>query len=82
MSLHQMKTSRISVDLPIEMHVHLKVACARKGIPMQQFVRDSIAKSLEELEMRLDEKSFDQGMQEIKEHGTVSEEEFKEKMGL
>lgn len=82
MSFHQMKTTRISIDLPVDMHMHLKIACAREGIAMQKFVRESIAKNLEELEMHQDEKAFDRGLQEIEEHGTISSDEFKRRMGL
>ena len=82
MSIHEMKTTRVSIDLPIDMHTHLKVACAREGIPIQKFVRESIAKSLEELEMHLDEEAFDRGMKEVEEHGTISLEDLSSTMGL
>lgn len=82
MSIHQMKHVRVSIDLSPDMHTHLKIACARVGIPIQKFVRDSIAKGLEELEARLDEEAFDRGMKEIQEHGTVSLEDFSRGMGL
>jgi hypothetical protein len=42
---------------------------------MQRFVREFIAKSLQHLESRLDDESFDRGMKEIEEGGTISLEE-------
>ena len=82
MSIHQAKTTRISIDVPFDLHIHLKIACAREGIPIQKFVRESIAKGLEELEMRLDVEAFDRGTKEIEEHGTISLEDFTKKMEL
>lgn len=82
MSIHQVKPVRISTDLSPEMHTHLKIACVREGLAMQQFVRDSIAKSLQELEMRLDEDAYDRGTKEIEEQGTISSAEMKKRLGL
>lgn len=82
MSIHQVRPIRISIDLPPEMHTHLKIACVRGGMAMQQFVRESIAKSLQDLETRLDEDAYDRGMKEIEEQGTISSAEMKKRLGL
>ena len=49
---------------------------------MQRFVQESVAKSLQELEARLDDEAFDRGMKEIEEQGTISSSEMKKRLGL
>lgn len=34
---------RLSVDMPIEQHFHLKMLAAKKGISMKQFILESLA---------------------------------------
>jgi hypothetical protein len=80
MPLEKRKKTRVSVDLPYKEHIHLKVACASQGIPIRQFIIESIEKSLRELEERLDEEAFDQGKKEIKKNGTISLEEMSKRI--
>jgi hypothetical protein len=81
MSLHHLKTTRISIDLPFDEHVHLKITCARHGIPIRQFVVDSIEKNLKEYEDQLDEQAYDVGKREIKKYGTISLGELDRSLG-
>src|SRR5262249_41526439 len=79
---HKHKTTRVSVDLPKDEHLHLKIACARYGIPIHQFVIESIEKNLKALEEQLDAQAFDRGKKEMKAHGTISLEEMDKRLGF
>ncbi len=74
------KTTRVSIDLPYEDHINLKVVCARQRIPIRKFIIESIEKNLMELEERLDQEAFDRGIKEVKKHGTISLETMNEKL--
>ena len=84
MSLHpgtKHRTKRISLDLPIEEHMHMKAVLAYADIHINQFMKDSLQKSLKELEEKLDEEAYDDGKKEIKAHGTISIEEMDKRLG-
>ena len=81
MALQHNKTTRVSIDLPYEEHIHLKVACASQGVPIRTFIIESIEKSLKELEERLDEEAFDRGKKDVKKHGTISLEAMNKRLG-
>jgi len=80
MSLHH-KTRRISIDLPIEKHIHMKAILAYADLHIKEFLEASIEKSLKELEEKMDEEAYDQGKEEIKAHGTISIEEMDKRLG-
>ena len=40
------KTTRISIDFPHELHVFLKMFCAKKGISIRQFILDTVLNGL------------------------------------
>lgn len=76
------KTRRISIDLPIEEHIHMKAVLAYADTHINQFIKESIEKNLKCLEEKLDEEDYDQGKEEIKTHGTISIEEMDKRLGL
>lgn len=82
MALQQNKTTRVSIDMPYEEHINLKIACASQGIPIRKFIIESIEKSLKELEERLDEEAFDRGKEDVKKHGTISLKTMNERLGF
>lgn len=75
------KTRRISVDLPIKQHVHMKSVLAYADIRVNQFIQESIEKNLKALEDKLDQEAYDQGKEDIRIHGTISWEEMKKRLG-
>ncbi len=81
-SQKQSKTTRVSIDMPYEDHIHLKVVCVSRGIPIRKFIIESIEKSLIEFEESLDEEAFDRGKDEVKKHGTISLESINKKLGF
>ena len=82
MSLHHHKTKRVSIDLPFEKHIYMKIACAKEDISIKRFIEESIDKSLKALEEKLDAEAYDQGKKEIKAHGTISIEEMDKRLGF
>lgn len=45
---------KITFDFPAEEYVYLKMACAKQGVSMKNFLTRSIVKSIEEYEDELD----------------------------
>lgn len=52
----QKNYKRLSVEFPAEEYVFLKMACAKKGISMKEFVNQAVIRSIEEYEDELDAK--------------------------
>lgn len=51
---------RISVDFPADEYMYLKIACARKGVSLKQFVTSAVIRDIEKYEDELDARSLDQ----------------------
>ena len=45
---------KLSIEFPVEEYIYLKMACAKKGVSMKNFVTESLLKSVEEYEDELD----------------------------
>lgn len=43
------KQPRLTIDIPFKIHVLLKIACAKLGISMKQFLVEAALKRMEEL---------------------------------
>ena len=60
---------RLSLDIPMEQHIHLKMLATKKGISMREYILESLA-AREELEqeqdMELDTESFRKGLKKIR----------------
>ena len=72
MDKQKTKTTRLTIDFPVEEHMYLKMACARKGVKMKEFVSEAIIKSIHEYEDELDRLSIEEARKEIAEAGTIS----------
>lgn len=63
---------RLSLDIPAEQHLHLKMLATKKGISMRQYILDALAfrEAAEENEdMEMDNATFRKGLKRIrKEH--------------
>lgn len=70
-------TALISIVIVLEQDV-----LAYVNIHINQFMKDSLEKSLKELEEKLDEEAYDRGKEEIKAHGTISIEEMDKRLGF
>lgn len=45
---------KLSVDFPAEEYLYLKLACAKQGISIKEFVTKSVIKTIEDYEDELD----------------------------
>lgn len=65
----QQNMVRLSLDIPMEQHIHLKMLATKKGISMREYILESLA-AREELEqeqdMELDTESFRKGLKKIR----------------
>lgn len=65
MDKHQYK--KVTFDFPAEEYVYLKMACAKQGVSMKDFLTRSVIRSIEEYEDELDVKALQKSREE-KEH--------------
>lgn len=63
---------RLSLDIPAEQHVHLKMMSTKKGISMREYILEALAykeAAEEEEDIEIDSTSFRKGLKRIrKEH--------------
>ncbi len=52
--MHKENYKKITFDFPAEEFVYLKMACAKKGVSMKDFLTKAAIKSIEEYEDELD----------------------------
>lgn len=60
---------RLSLDIPAEQHVHLKMMATKKGISMREYILEAIAfkEAAEENEdIQMDNASFRRGLKRIR----------------
>ena len=82
MSIHQQKAFRFTFDMLPDMHHHLKVICAEDGVSMNAFVTKAIADGFVARDEHIDEMAVDEAEKDIKETGTISLKEFKNRLGI
>ncbi len=51
---------KLSVEFPAEEYVYLKMACAKKGVSLKDFVNQAVIRSIHEYEDELDLKAIEQ----------------------
>lgn len=60
---------RLSLDMPVEQHIHLKMMAAKKGISMREFILETLAFKETEIEKDqievLDNESFRKGLKKV-----------------
>ena len=82
MSIHQQKTIRFTLDMPPDMHRHLKIACAEDGVSMHAFVTEAIEEKFDAREEGRDALAYDKGMKEMTEGKGESLESVRRGLGL
>lgn len=70
---------RLSVEFPAEEFMYLKMACAKKGVSIKDFVTQSVIQSIHDYEDELDAIAYKKAKSESK--GTISWEEAEKKLG-
>ena len=70
------RTARLSLDIPLDWHMHLKMLAARKGISMREYILEALAfkeASEEKESVELDDKTFRKGLSRVKkEHAQLA----------
>jgi hypothetical protein len=70
------RTARLSLDIPLDWHMHLKMLAARKGISMREYILEALAfkeASEEKESVELDDKTFRKGLARVKkEHAQLA----------
>ena len=70
------RTARLSLDIPLDWHMHLKMLAARKGISMREYILEALAfkeASEEKESVELDDKTFRKGLAMVKkEHSQLA----------
>jgi uncharacterized protein (DUF1778 family) len=76
MQKHQNK--KLTFEFPAEEYIFLKMACAKQGVSMKDFVTKAIIKSIDEYEAHLDSTSYQALTQEERDHAIPLEQLEKE----
>lgn len=69
---------RLSLDLPVEQHIHLKMLATKKGMSMREYILEALAfkeakEEDEEEDVEMDNKTFRKGLKRIrKEHSQLA----------
>lgn len=64
---HQM--IRLSLDIPAEQHIHLKMLATKKGISMREYILEALAfkeAAEEEKDIEMDRMTFRKGLKRIR----------------
>lgn len=64
---HQM--IRLSLDIPIELHIHLKMIATKKGISMREYILEALAfkeEAEEDKDIEMDNATFRKGLKRIR----------------
>ena len=76
MPIHQQKTTRFSIDLPIAMHKNIKLACVEDGISMHTCVINALENWYNDRSDQKDLEIATQAEKDIEEHGSISLEDW------
>lgn len=79
--MNKQQYKKLSVEFPIEEYTYLKLACAKKGVSLKEFVTQSLIKSIEEYEDELDSISLKEALTEKNIKNAIPWEEAEKKLG-
>ena len=59
---------RLSLDIPVEQHMHLKMMAAKKGMSMREYILDALVykEAAEEENVEIDNTTFRKGLKRIR----------------
>lgn len=72
---------KVTFDFPAEEYVFLKMACAKQGVSMKDFLTRSVIKSIDDYESELDSKSLSEITDEERKNAK-SWDQVKKDLGL
>lgn len=61
--------ARLSLDIPLDWHMHLKMLAARRGISMREYILEALAfkeASEEKESVEMDDKTFRKGLARVR----------------
>lgn len=67
MAQHEM--TRLSIDIPVDQHIHLKMLASKKGMSMREYILESLAyrESVEEkIDTEMDDATFRKGLKRLR----------------
>lgn len=76
-SMHQ-EYKRLSIEFPAEEYLYLKLACAKQGVSIKDFVTGAVIKKIEQYEDELDLKALEQTTDEDRKNAEPWEDVKKE----
>jgi hypothetical protein len=56
--MEKQQTKKLTFEFPVKEYVFLKMACAKQGVSMKDFVTNAVIKSIDEYEDHLDSLSY------------------------
>lgn len=72
---------KLSIDFPEEEYTFLKMACAKLGVSIKEFVTKAIITSVEDVEDELDIAALGRARSEVAATGLISWDELEKKLG-
>ena len=59
---------RLSLDIPVEQHMHLKMMAAKKGVSMREYVLDALVckEAVEEEDIEMDNSIFKEALKRVR----------------
>lgn len=72
---------RLSVEFPAEEYVYLKMACAKQGVSIKEFVTKAVILYIEDYENTLDVKALQEALTEENLKNAIPWEQAKKELG-
>ena len=72
---------RLSVEFPAEEYIYLKMACAKQGVSMKDFVTKAVIMYIEEYENKLDAIALQEALTEENLKNAIPWEQAKKELG-
>jgi len=77
----QKNNKKLTLDFPADEYVYLKMACAKKGVSIKDFVTRAVIISIEDFEDEFDTASLGEARKEVADSGVITWEELEKKLG-
>jgi len=77
----QEKYKKVTFEFPVEEYIYLKMACAKQGVSMKDFITRATIRSVEDYEDEMDRASIEAAKKDTETHGTISWEEMEKRLG-
>lgn len=72
---------RLSIEFPAEEYIYLKMACAKQGVSIKDFVTSAVMKSIDQYEAELDEIALQEALSEENLKNSIPWDQAKKNLG-